>query len=241
MNDNRHSRLGPLAVARMIDHTMLKPAATRDQIIALCDEARTYHFASVCVNPAYVRLCAEQLAAVDDVAVCTVIGFPLGATLPDVKAFEAQRAIADGASELDMVQNVGALKSGDYEALRRDIAAVVAVAREHGALCKVILETGLLTDEEKTVACQIAQQAGADFVKTSTGFGPGGATVEDIALMRRVVGPAMGVKASGGVRTYADCMAMVQTGATRIGASAGVQIVQEAGGADSDASGDPAY
>lgn len=241
VNNNQHSGLGPLAVARMIDHTLLKPAATRDQIIALCDEARTYHFASVCVNPAYVRLCAEQLEGVDAVAVCTVIGFPLGATPPDVKAFEARRAIADGAIELDMVQNVGALKSGDYEALQRDIGAVVEVAREHGALCKVILETALLTDEEKTIACQIAQQAGADFVKTSTGFGPGGATVEDIALMRRVVGPTMGVKASGGVRTYADCMAMVQAGATRIGASAGVQIVQQAGGAASDAPGDAAY
>lgn len=241
MNDNQHSGLGPLAIARMIDHTLLKPAATRDQIIALCNEARTYHFASVCVNPAYVQLCAEQLEGVDDVAVCTVIGFPLGATLPEVKAFEAQRAIADGATELDMVQNVSALKSGDYEALRRDIAAVVEVAREHGALCKVILETALLTDEEKTLACQIAQQAGADFVKTSTGFGPGGATVEDVALMRRVVGPTLGVKASGGVRTYADCMAMVQAGATRIGASAGVQIVREAGGADSAVSGDSGY
>ncbi len=220
----------PKAIARLIDHTLLKPAATRDQIAQLCDEARTYRFASVCVNPAYVSLCAELLSAVEDVAVCTVIGFPLGATLPEVKAFEAERVIADGAREVDMVQNVGALKSGDVGLVQRDIAAVVAVAHAHGALCKVILETALLTDDEKERACRIAQAAGADFVKTSTGFGPGGATVADVALMRRVVGPALGVKAAGGVRSLADVQAMVEAGATRIGASAGVQIMQEAYG-----------
>lgn len=219
-----------LAAARLIDHTLLKPDANHDQIVRLCEEARRYHFASVCVNPSYVSLCADLLKDVDDVAVCTVIGFPLGATLPEVKAYEAQQAIGLGATEVDMVQNVGALKSGDFDTVGRDIAAVVAAAHAGGAICKVILETGLLTDEEKEIACRIAKEAGADFVKTSTGFGPGGATVHDIALMRRVVGPAMGVKASGGVRTYADMQIMVEAGATRIGASAGVQIVEAAGG-----------
>lgn len=231
---------GP-AVARLIDHTLLKPAASHDQVAQLCDEAREYHFASVCVNPIYVKLCAEQLADAEDVAVCTVIGFPLGASLPEVKAFEAERAIADGATEVDMVQNVGALKSGDLDMLRRDIAAVVDVAHKHGAICKVILETALLTHDEKTVACQIAKEVGADFVKTSTGFGPGGATVEDIALMRATVGPEMGVKASGGVRTYADTVAMVEAGATRIGASAGVRIVEEAEGTASGDAGESSY
>lgn len=233
----------PKAIARLIDHTLLKPAATRDQIAELCDEARQYRFASVCVNPAYVRQCADRLAGVDDVAVCTVIGFPLGATLPEVKAFEAERAIAAGATEVDMVQNVGALKSGDSEYVQRDIAAVVEVAHQHGAICKVILETALLTDDEKVRACEIAKAAGAVFVKTSTGFGPGGATVEDIALMRRTVGATMGVKASGGVRTFADLQAMVDAGATRIGASAGVQIVREAAGdaSGTDAASDSTY
>ncbi len=214
-------------VARLIDHTLLKPEATPEQILQLCAEAREYHFASVCVNPIYVPLCAQELRDVDDVAVCTVIGFPLGANLPEVKAFEAERAIADGARELDMVLRVGALKAGDRDALRRDIAAVVDTAHAHGALCKVILETALLTDEEKVLACQVAQEVGADFVKTSTGFSSGGATVEDVALMRRTVGPQMGVKASGGIRTYAALRAMVEAGATRIGASAGVRIMQE--------------
>lgn len=217
-------------VARLIDHTLLKPAASREQIEQLCDEARQYQFASVCVNPVYVKLCADLLRDQDDVAVCTVIGFPLGANLPEVKAYEAEQAIADGATEVDVVQNVGALKSGDLDLLRRDITAVVEVAHRHDAICKVILETALLTDEEKETACQIAKESGADFVKTSTGFGPGGATVDDVTLMRRVVGPDMGVKASGGVRTYADVLAMTAAGATRIGASAGVQIVQEAQG-----------
>ncbi|NDJ76107.1 MAG: deoxyribose-phosphate aldolase [Chloroflexi bacterium] len=222
-------------LARMIDHTLLKPDASPDQIITLCNEARTYRFASVCVNPIYVRLCTEQLGDVADVAVCTVIGFPLGASLPEVKAFEAEQVLARGATEIDMVLQVGALKSGDLDLVRRDISAVVEVAHAHGALSKVILETVLLSDEEKETACRIAQEAGADFVKTSTGFGGGGATATDIALMRRVVGPEIGVKASGGVRTYADALAMIQAGATRIGASAGVKIV--AGAQDPDAAG----
>lgn len=227
------------AIARIIDHTLLKPEASREQIIQLCAEARRYHFASVCVNASYVPLCAEQLRDVPDVAVCTVIGFPLGATLTDVKAFEAERAIVCGATEIDMVQNVGALKSRDCDVLARDMLAVVEVAHKHGVLCKVILETALLTDEEKEIACRVAQEVGADFVKTSTGFSSGGATASDIALMRRVVGPEMGVKASGGIRTYADVQAMVAAGATRIGASAGIRIIEEACGADSVSVVDP--
>jgi len=215
-------------VARLIDHTLLKPDASRDQITRLCEEARQYGFASVCVNPAYVKLCADLLQGAEGVLVCTVIGFPLGATLPEVKVYEAQLAIAHGAAEVDMVQNVGALKSRDYDLLRRDMAAVVSAAHERGALCKVILETALLGEDEKEIACRIAKEAGADFVKTSTGYGPGGATVADVALMRRVVGPEVGVKASGGVRTYADVQAMVAAGATRIGTSAGVRIMEEA-------------
>jgi deoxyribose-phosphate aldolase len=215
-------------IARLIDHTLVKPEATCKQITQLCEEARRYRFASVCVNPAFVRLCADLLQEADGVLVCTGIGFPLGATLPEVKAYEAQQAIANGAAEVDMVQHVGALKSGHYEWVQHDILSVVTVAHDHGALCKVVLETALLTDEEKEIACQIAQEAGADFVKTSTGFGPGGATVADVALIRRVVGSDMGVKASGGIRTYADLQAMVAAGATRVGTSAGVRIVEEA-------------
>ncbi|NPV65605.1 MAG: deoxyribose-phosphate aldolase [Anaerolineae bacterium] len=218
----------------MIDHTLLKPDATTDQIAHLCAEAREYHFASVCVNPSYVRYCAELLTDVPDVAVCTVIGFPLGAHTPTAKVFEALQAIADGASELDMVINIGAIKSQDWLLVREDVDSVVSVARAGGALCKVILETALLTDDEKIRACEVCRDAGADFVKTSTGFGPGGATVEDVALMRRIVGPEMGVKASGGIRTYADARQMIAAGATRIGASAGVQIIREARGASAD-------
>jgi deoxyribose-phosphate aldolase len=225
----------------MIDHTFLKPEVTREQIAALCAEAREYRFASAAVNPSYVALAAQLLAGADDVVVCTVAGFPLGATTPEVKAFEAEQAIANGAREVDMVQNVGALKSGDLDLLRRDIAAVVAVTRARGAICKVILETALLSDEEKVTACRIAQEAGADFVKTSTGFGPGGATVHDIALMRRVVGPDMGVKASGGVRSYADALALIAAGATRIGTSAGVRIVAEALGSAEQTPSSAAY
>jgi deoxyribose-phosphate aldolase len=218
------------SIARFIDHTLLKPDATRDQILHLCEEARCYHFASVCVNPTYVKLCAQQLKSVPDVAVCTVIGFPLGATVTEVKVFETKQAITDGATEIDMVQNVGALKSGDLDLVRRDIAAVVEAAHAQGAICKVILETGLLTDDEKERACQIAKEVGADFVKTSTGFSAGGATAADIALMRRVVGPGMGVKASGGIRSFADAQIMIAAGATRIGASAGVRILEESVG-----------
>lgn len=229
------------SIARLIDHTLLKPEAARDQVAALCDEARRFQFASVCVNPAYVALCADLLHADPDVAVCTVIGFPLGATLPEVKAYEAVQVLAQGAREVDMVLNVGALKTRDYDLVQRDIAGVVEVAHAHGALCKVILETALLTDEEKETACQISQAVGADFVKTSTGFGPGGATMHDIALMRRVVGPVMGVKASGGVRTLDDVRQMVAAGATRIGASAGVRIIEEARGQSVDPAAGGAY
>jgi deoxyribose-phosphate aldolase len=213
-------------VARMIDHTLLKPDASQDQIAQLCYEARTHHFASVCVNPAHVKLCAQLLKG-SDVAVCTVVGFPLGATPATVKAYETQQAIRDGASEIDMVINIGALKSQDYRTVYEDIASVVRAAHAGNAIVKVIIEAALLNDEEKVIASQLSKAAGADFVKTSTGFGPGGATVADVALMRRVVGPAMGIKAAGGVKNYADAQAMISAGATRIGASAGVRILQE--------------
>lgn len=217
------------SVARMIDHTLLKADAAQDQIAQLCYEAQRYHFASVCVNPAHVRL-AAQLLKNSDVQVCTVVGFPLGATPATVKAYETQQAIRDGATEIDMVINVGALKSQDYKTVLEDIGAVVRAAHAGNALVKVIIEAALLTDEEKIVASQLAKTAGADFVKTSTGFGPGGATVHDVALMRRVVGPHIGVKAAGGVGSYQDAQAMIAAGATRIGASAGVKIVHEAAG-----------
>ena len=212
-------------LAGMIDHTLLKPDVTPDQIAQLCYEARKHHFASVCINPTHVKLCAELLKG-SPVKVCTVIGFPLGATAPEVKAFETQNAIREGATEIDMVINIGALKANDLDLVARDIRGVVNTAHPRGALVKVILETALLTREEKIAACLLSKEAGADFVKTSTGFSGGGATVEDIALMRRVVGPEMGVKASGGVRDYEDARKMVEAGATRIGASAGVKIVQ---------------
>ena len=211
-------------VARLIDHTLLKADASQDEIAQLCYEAKTYNFASVCVNPAHVKLSAQLLKG-SAVKVCTVIGFPLGASAATTKGFEAGQALRDGATELDMVINVGALKSQDYDAVLEDIATVVSVGHASNALVKTILETALLTDEEKVIACQLARVAGADFVKTSTGFGPGGATVEDVRLMRQVVGPDIGVKASGGVRTYEDAQAMVAAGATRLGASAGVRIV----------------
>jgi deoxyribose-phosphate aldolase len=215
------------SVAHMIDHTLLKPDATQDQIAQLCYEARKYNVASVCVNPSYVKLCSSLLEG-SDVKVCVVVGFPLGATPTDGKVFEAQQAIREGASEVDMVINVGALKSRDYELVERDIASVARACHADNAILKVIIESALLTDEEKVVACQLAKVAEADFVKTSTGFGPGGATVEDVALMRRVVGPAMGVKASGGIRTYEDAQKMIAAGASRLGASAGVRIIQGA-------------
>ncbi|MFN2280737.1 MAG: deoxyribose-phosphate aldolase [Anaerolineales bacterium] len=213
-------------MASLIDHTLLKPDATADQIAQLCYEARKYKFASVCVNPTHVKLCAELLHGTQ-VKVCTVIGFPLGASSPEVKAFEAQTAIKDGATEIDMVLNIGALKAGDLTLAAQDIHEVVRVGHNAGAIVKVIIETSLLNDEEKITACLLAKEAGADFVKTSTGFSGGGATVEDITLMRRAVGPDMGVKASGGVRDFEDAQSMVKAGATRIGASAGVKIVQE--------------
>jgi deoxyribose-phosphate aldolase len=213
-------------VAEMIDHTLLKPDATRKDIETLCREAAEYKFATVCVNPTWVALCAALLRGTG-VKVTSVVGFPLGATTADVKHYETRRAIFDGAREIDMVINVGALKSGDLRTVERDIEAVAAPSRECGALSKVIIEAALLNDEEKVTACLLAKAAGADYVKTSTGFGPGGATAADVALMRRTVGEEMGVKAAGGVRDLEGLKAMVAAGATRIGASAGVRIVQE--------------
>lgn len=210
-------------VAAMIDHTLLKADARRDQVQQLCKEAKEYNFASVCVNPTWVRFASEQLIG-SEVKVCTVIGFPLGATTPETKAFETQNAIENGAGEVDMVINIGALKDGNNELVEKDIKAVVDAAKGK-ALTKVIIETSLLTDEEKVRACQLAVQAGTDYVKTSTGFSTGGATVEDIKLMRETVGPDLGVKASGGVRNTADAKMMIEAGATRIGASSGVAIV----------------
>lgn len=218
--------------ASLIDHTLLKPEASESDIRKLCDEAAEFGFASVCVNPAWVKKASEFLKG-SNVPVCTVIGFPLGATLPDVKAYEARRAIFNGAREVDMVINVGALKSGDDCAVEDDIRAVAEAAHENNVLCKVIIETALLTDEEKVRACLASKNAGADFVKTSTGFSKGGATVEDVNLMRRTVGKALGVKASGGVKGIDDARKMFEAGATRIGASVGVKIAQEASGVKS--------
>lgn len=215
--------------ASLIDHTLLKPEASEADIRKLCEEAAEFGFASVCVNPGWVKRACEFLRG-SGVPVCTVIGFPLGATLPDVKAYEARRAIFNGAREVDMVINIGALKSGDDCAVEDDIRAVADAAHENHVLCKVIIETALLTDEEKVRACLAAKNAGADFVKTSTGFSKGGATVHDISLMRRTVGTALGVKASGGVKGIDDARAMFEAGATRIGASVGVKIAQEAEG-----------
>ena len=215
------------SLAPMIDHTLLKPDATQDQVAQLCYEAKKCEFASVCVNPSHVKLCSDLLKD-SPVRVCTVVGFPLGATSTETKVFEAQKAIRDGATEVDMVINVGALKSRDYELVQRDIASVARACHSGGSILKVILEAALLTDEEKVAACQLVKVAGGDFVKTSTGFGPGGATAEDVALMRRVVGPDLGVKASGGIRTLADAEKMIAAGASRIGASASVKIVQGA-------------
>jgi deoxyribose-phosphate aldolase len=215
--------------ASLIDHTLLKPDASESDIRKLCEEAAKFGFASVCVNPAWVKKASEFLRG-SGVPVCTVIGFPLGATLPDVKAFEARRAIFNGAREVDMVINIGALKSGDDCLVEDDIRAVAQAAHENGVLLKVIIETALLTDEEKVRASLASKNAGADFVKTSTGFAKGGATVHDVALMRRTVGSALGVKASGGVKGIDDARAMFEAGATRIGASVGVKIAQEASG-----------
>ncbi|USK32668.1 deoxyribose-phosphate aldolase [Bacillus sp. F19] len=211
-------------IGSMIDHTALKPETTKAQIDTLCAEAKEYKFASVCVNPTWIETAAALLKGTD-VKVCTVIGFPLGATTVETKAFETKDAIAKGATEVDMVINIGALKDKDDELVERDIRAVVDAAKGK-ALTKVIIESSLLTEEEKVRACELSVKAGADFVKTSTGFSTGGATVEDIALMRKTVGPDLGVKASGGVRDRAGALAMVEAGATRIGASAGISIVK---------------
>lgn len=210
-------------LAKYIDHTALKPDTTKQQIEQLVNEAREHGFMSVCVNPTHVKY-AHELLKGTDVLVCTVVGFPLGANTPDVKAYETKSAIANGALEIDMVINIGAAKDGNYDLVREDIKAVVDAAGD--VTTKVIIETCLLNDEEKVKVCEIAREVGADFVKTSTGFSTGGATAEDITLMRKAVGPDMGVKASGGVRSYEDVMTMIDNGATRIGASAGVQILK---------------
>lgn len=214
-----------MSISSLIDHTALKPETSKEQIEKLCREAIEFGFASVCVNSCYVNLCSQILKD-SKVKVCTVIGFPLGATTPAVKAAEAAEAIENGATEVDMVLNVGAVKSGDFDYVKKDIEAVVQAAKGK-ALVKVILETCLLTDEEKRMCCQICKEAGADFVKTSTGFSTGGATVEDIKLMRETVGPEMGVKASGGIRDFETAQAMIEAGANRIGASASVAIVNK--------------
>jgi deoxyribose-phosphate aldolase len=214
-------------LAGYIDHTLLKPEATDAQIAQLCYEARKFNFAAVCVNPGKIKLCA-QLLRDTPVKIATVVGFPLGATQPEVKAYETQQAIDDGANEIDMVINIGALKSKDYALVARDIATVVRTAQTGGAITKVIIEAALLDDEEKVIACKLAKEAGAEYVKTSTGFASGGATVHDVALMRWAVGPEMGVKAAGGIKSYADAVKLIEAGATRIGASASVKIMQEA-------------
>ena len=215
----------PAELAKYIDHTLLKPAATAAEIDRLCDEAKQYGFIAVCVNPTWVKRAAANLRGTG-VKVASVVGFPLGASTPEIKAMEARRALREGAREIDMVLNVGALKSGDHELVQRDVAGVSEACREVGALNKVILETVLLTDEEKVVASRLAQLAKAHYVKTSTGFGGGGATVFDVSLMRETVGPKMGVKASGGIKSAEEAEQMIAAGATRIGASAGVQMVQ---------------
>ena len=209
-----------------IDHTLLKADASVEQIIQLCSEAREYKFASVCVNSCWVRLCAEQLRG-SGVAVCTVVGFPLGAMIPEAKAFEAEAAVENGATEVDMVINIGALKSKDYRMVAKDINDVAKAVYDRGALLKVIIETCLLTQEEKVIACLLAKNAGADYVKTSTGFSTAGATVEDVALMRKVVGDELGVKAAGGIRDRETAEKMIEAGADRIGASAGIKICSE--------------
>jgi len=226
--ERRPSASGSGPVASLIDHTMLRPEATRADIVKLCGEARQYGFATVCINPYWVPLAASELAGTA-VKVCTVAGFPLGATSTEAKVAESAAALRAGAREIDMVINVGALRSGDLDAVKMDIQAVTRVCHDAGAIVKVILETALLNDAQKTTACGLAQAAGADFVKTSTGFGPAGATVQDVVLMRHAVGPRMGVKAAGGIRTLDDFRAMVAAGANRVGASASVKIVEAAG------------
>ncbi len=219
----------PKEFSKYIDHTLLKPEATEENIKKLCQEAVEYNFASVCINPAYVKL-AHELTKDSNVDVCTVVGFPLGANLPEIKAMEARRAIREGAKEIDMVINIGALKSGNFDLVLKDIRAVVDACVDGSAICKVIIEAALLTDDEKIKACELSKKARAHYVKTSTGFGPGGATAHDVALMSKVVsGTSMGVKAAGGIRTYEDAQEMIEAGATRLGANAGVKIVQQAG------------
>lgn len=216
---------GPSDIASFIDHTLLKPEASEADVLKVCAEAAEYRFKSVCVNPIWVKTVTTALKGTGVLA-CSVVGFPLGATPTDVKSFEARGAVLDGADEVDMVINIAAARAGDKGALVEDIAAVAETVHAGGAILKVIIETALLTDEQKVLACQAAVEAGADFVKTSTGFNGGGATVEDVALMRRTVGPDVGVKASGGVRSLADAQAMIAAGATRIGASSGIAIVK---------------
>jgi deoxyribose-phosphate aldolase len=215
------------SIAKLIDHTLLRPEAGREGILQLCREAREYNFASVCVNAYWVPLAAKELAG-SEVKVCTVVGFPLGATSTEAKVCETEAALLAGAQEIDMVHNIGALRDGDHHAVEEDIKAVVQTAHGRGAIVKVILETALLEDEQKTTACMLAKMAGADFVKTSTGFSSSGATVHDVELMRRAVGPTLGVKASGGIRTLDDLLKMLAAGATRIGASASVKIIEAA-------------
>ena len=213
-------------IAKMIDHTILKPNTTKDEVMTLINEAKEYKFASVCINPYWVKMAAGELTDYPDTKVCTVIGFPLGANTKEIKAWETKNAIENGAEEVDMVINIGALKSGDFETVKVDIAEVVEAAKDK-ALVKVIIETCLLTTEEKQTACRLAVEAGADYVKTSTGFSTGGANADDIKLMRETVGPDIGVKASGGVRSFNDAKQMIEAGATRIGASSGITIVEE--------------
>ena len=220
--------LGRNEIAALIDHTLLKPEATEADIRKICGEAREYGFASVCVNPYWVPVVAAELAG-SAVKVCSVVGFPLGASATEIKVAETVAAIRAGAREIDMVINIGELRGGNTDAVSNDIRAVVSAAHEGGAIVKVILETALLDDEQKIAACRLSKDAGAEFVKTSTGFGPGGATVEDVALMRKTVGAEMGVKASGGIRTLEDLQKMAAAGATRIGTSAGVKIVETLG------------
>lgn len=217
----------PAEIARLIDHTLLKPEATLTDIDRLCEEALRFEFATVCVNACYVAQVAKALRASRVSRACAVVGFPLGATLTSVKVFEANEAIRLGAREIDMVIAIGALKSGDDATVEAEIRAVRDACHRTDAICKAIIETGLLTHEEKVRACRAATNAGADFIKTSTGFGHGGATVEDVKLIRSVVGPDMGIKASGGIRTWRDCQQLLAAGATRIGTSSGVQILQE--------------
>jgi len=214
-------------IAKYIDHTNLKACASKEDIIKLCEEAKKYNFYAVCVNPYRVKLAKKQLQGTN-IKVATVIGFPLGATPTEVKVFEAKKALEDGTDEVDMVLNIGALKDKDYKYVRNDIAEVVRIAHEKGAIVKVIIETCYLSDNEKEIACKLAMEAGADFVKTSTGFGTGGATVKDVKLMRKVVGDKLGVKAAGGIRTYEEALAMINAGANRIGTSSGVKIIEGA-------------